>query len=229
MAGEASLQPATRRGRDSKARIVSTAAQLMYERGVRATTVDDILAASGTGKSQFYHYFSDKDALVIEVLSYQLERILEDQSQFALDSWDGIVAWLLALVDMHEGRWGLHGCPLGSIAAEASEHGESLRLSTAAVFAQWESVLAAAFDSMRGKGDLKATFDSAALAEGVIAVMQGGYLMSSIKRDLRPMREALRAALGYLELHRASTLAESAEPRPSSTFRSSVPGGTVGP
>ncbi len=173
----------------------------MYERGVRATTVDDILAASGAGKSQFYHYFSDKNALVTEVLSYQLERILEDQGQFSLDSWDGIVAWFRALIDMHERRWGFHGCPLGSIAAEAAEQGETVRLSASAVFARWESVLAGAFEAMRRRGDLEATADPAALAEAVIAVMQGGYLLSSIKRDVRPMREALRAALGYLELH----------------------------
>ena len=197
-------QPATRRGRDSKARIVSSAAQLMYERGVRATTVDDIQAASGAGKSQFYHYFSDKNALVIEVLSYQLERILEDQSQFSLDSWDGIVAWFRTLIDMHERRWGLRGCPLGSIATEAAEQGETMRLSASAVFARWEFVLAGAFEAMRRRGDLEVTVDSAALAEAVIAVMQGGYLLSSIKRDVRPMQEALRAALGYLDLYRAS-------------------------
>ena len=204
MAGGASPQPATRRGRDSKARIVSAAAELMYERGVRATTVDDILAASGAGKSQFYHYFPDKNALVIEVLSYQLERILEDQSQFSLDSWDGIVAWFRTLIDLHQHRWGLRGCPLGSIAAEAAEHGEAVRLSASAVFARWESVLATAFEAMRRRGELEATADSAALAEAVIAVMQGGYLLSSIKRDVRPMREALRAALGYLERYRPS-------------------------
>ena len=177
----------------------------MYERGVRATTVDDILAASGAGKSQFYHYFSDKNALVIEVLSYQLERILEDQSQFTLDSWDGIVAWFRTLIDMHQRSWGLRGCPVGSIAAEAAEQGQAVRLSASAVFARWESVLATAFEAMRRRGELEATADSAALAEAVIAVMQGGYLLSSIKRDVRPMREAVRAALGYLDRYRPST------------------------
>ncbi len=106
-------EPTTRRGRDSKARIVSAAAKLMYERGVTATTVDDILAASGTGKSQFYHYFPDKDALVTEVVAYQLDGILEAQSRYALDSWEGIDGWLQALIDVHDSslgrtaaRWG---------------------------------------------------------------------------------------------------------------------------
>lgn len=197
-------EPFTGRGRLSKARIVSAAAALMHERGISATTVDDILAESDTGKSQFYHYFSDKNALIIEVLSHQLEGILEDQSRFALDSWDGIVAWFRTLIEMHESRWGLHGCPLGSIAGEALEQGEDLRLSAAVTFDRWESPLAAALEAMRRRGELERTADPASLAEAVIAVVQGGYLLSSIKRDVRPMRGALRAALAYLASHSSS-------------------------
>lgn len=35
----------------------------MYSQGVEATSVDDVIEASGTGKSQVYHYFSDKTEL----------------------------------------------------------------------------------------------------------------------------------------------------------------------
>jgi len=57
-------EPTTRRGRDTRRRIVAVAAELMYERGVGATSVEDVLAASGTGKSQFYHYFSSREELL---------------------------------------------------------------------------------------------------------------------------------------------------------------------
>jgi len=35
--------------------------------------------------------------------------------------------------------------------------------------------------------------------EAVIAIIQGGYLVSSVKGDVRPMRAALRVALRQLE------------------------------
>jgi AcrR family transcriptional regulator len=38
----------------------------MYVQGVGATTLDDVVRASGTSKSQFYRHFPDKQALVIE-------------------------------------------------------------------------------------------------------------------------------------------------------------------
>ena len=50
-------QPKTQRGRRTREAIIRAAAGLMYERGVRATSVDDVLLAAQAGKSQFYHYF----------------------------------------------------------------------------------------------------------------------------------------------------------------------------
>ena len=85
-------EPITRRGKVTKGRIVELAAALMYERGVSATSIEDILTASGTGKSQLYHYFSSKEELVAEVLRHQLQQVLQQQSLFHLDTWEGISA-----------------------------------------------------------------------------------------------------------------------------------------
>jgi AcrR family transcriptional regulator len=35
-----------------------------------------VMAASGVSKSQLYHYFADKDALVLEVVALQAGRVL---------------------------------------------------------------------------------------------------------------------------------------------------------
>ena len=48
----------------TKAKIVEAAWQLFYEHGYDATTVEDVVRASGTSKGSFYHYFESKDALL---------------------------------------------------------------------------------------------------------------------------------------------------------------------
>ena len=50
--------------RNTRGRIVSAAWKLFYEQGYEHTTVEDILALSGTSKGTFYHYFEGKDALL---------------------------------------------------------------------------------------------------------------------------------------------------------------------
>jgi AcrR family transcriptional regulator len=59
----------TSRGAATRNRIVLAAAELMHVQGVAATTIDDVLAASATSKSQFYQHFDDKSELVYEVIT----------------------------------------------------------------------------------------------------------------------------------------------------------------
>ena len=53
----------------TKSKIVNAAWNLFYENGYENTTVDEIIARSGTSKGSFYHYFNSKDSL-LSSLSY---------------------------------------------------------------------------------------------------------------------------------------------------------------
>ncbi len=50
--------------RNTKGKIINAAWDLFYEQGYEDTTVEDIIAKSGTSKGSFYHYFEGKDALL---------------------------------------------------------------------------------------------------------------------------------------------------------------------
>jgi TetR/AcrR family transcriptional repressor of nem operon len=194
-------EPTTIRGREAKARIVAAAAELMYKRGVAATSIDDVLAASGVGKSQFYHYFSAKTELVEAVLHHQLDRVLRDQGRFDVASWDGIQGWLNSLLAQQESRGFSGGCPLGSLVAEVADQDIRLRTVAAAAFAHWEDELAAGLQALQEQGGLRADADPETLAEEALASIQGGYLLSTAKRAARPMRNAIGAAFARLRSH----------------------------
>ncbi|MGH3070312.1 MAG: TetR/AcrR family transcriptional regulator, partial [Streptosporangiaceae bacterium] len=61
----------TPKGERTRARIVDAAAQLIYERGVAGTTLEDVKAAAEVSGSQLSHYFADKDGLVQAVIDRQ--------------------------------------------------------------------------------------------------------------------------------------------------------------
>ena len=63
------------KGAETRLRIIRAAADLFHKQGVRATSPDQILEASGTGKGQFYHYFKNKEGLIHEVLQSHLDAI----------------------------------------------------------------------------------------------------------------------------------------------------------
>lgn len=55
---------AKRSTRNTKSLIVDAAWKLFYEQGYEDTTVEEIIALSGTSKGSFYHYFRGKDDLL---------------------------------------------------------------------------------------------------------------------------------------------------------------------
>ncbi len=69
------------RSAETRLRILRAAADLFHQQGARATSPDEIIEASRTGKGQFYHYFKRKEGLVHEVLQTYLAEIKSGASQ----------------------------------------------------------------------------------------------------------------------------------------------------
>ncbi len=195
-------QPRTNRGRAAREAIVIAAARLMYERGIRSTSLDAILAAAGAGKSQFYHYFKDKDDLAAAVLDYQLSTVLGELTTFRVDTWSGLRDWFDALIEGQSSRR-LRGCPVGSLTVEMSAISDEMADRVTVAFARWHVALDEAFRTMRSSGRLVADAHPEELATATLAQIQGGYLLSSASRDIAPMRQALDAAYKNLRSYAA--------------------------
>ena len=84
---------AKKSGRNTKGRIISAAWSLFYRQGYDNTTVEEIIAESGTSKGSFYHYFEGKDAL-LSSLSYLFDEKYEElmeQLTPDMDSFDTLM------------------------------------------------------------------------------------------------------------------------------------------
>ena len=126
-------RPLTKRGRETRQRIVAAAAELMFDNGVAETTLEEIRAAAGVSGSQVYHYFEDKQALVRAVIDYQTDAVLDAQCDHLdhLDTVGGLRAWRDFLVE-HQRRLGCRGgCPIGALGAEVAETDAVARLAAA--------------------------------------------------------------------------------------------------
>ncbi|HEY3688672.1 MAG TPA: TetR family transcriptional regulator [Streptosporangiaceae bacterium] len=195
----------TERGRATRERILKAAADLMYVRGVAATTLDDVRTASGTSKSQLYRHYPDKDALMRDVVGSRAAEVLEWNRQHLtrLKSVRGLRRWADALAERVALHGGAYGCPLGSLASELADQDEELRVSLARHFAEWEGLLRAGFARMRDAGALRPDADPAALATGLMAAVQGGYLLAQTAHDPAPMRVALDMAIDHVRAYAA--------------------------
>ncbi|MGW0080298.1 TetR/AcrR family transcriptional regulator [Streptomyces sp. NPDC003393] len=191
----------TERGRVTRERILRAAADMMYIKGVSLTTLDDVRAASGTSKSQLYRHYSDKDALVRDVVALQAAELLERQNQLLrrLNSLRGLERWRDAVIERNALHSGAYGCPLGSLASELADQDEEARRAIARHFESWEGLLEAGLVRMKDSGVLSADADAEELATGLMAALQGGYLLAQTAQDVKPMRIALDMAIGHIK------------------------------
>ena len=92
----------TARGAATRARIVDVATELVRDRGVANTTIDAVIEASKASKSQVYHYFANKDDLVLAVIQRQAECVLGTHEELLqrLNSLAGLRRWRDAVVEL---------------------------------------------------------------------------------------------------------------------------------
>lgn len=200
----------TARGAATKARIVAAAASLVQQRGVAGTSLEAVMEATGTSKSQLYHYFADKDALISEVIKTQLGRVIAAQEPRLgeVSSWEGLQRWCDHLVTMTRATQGVGGCPLGSLVGELADRSDSARHELVRSFAEWQSYLINGFRVMRDNGELAAEADVDELALTMMSALQGGLLMAQTTRSARPLELALNMALGHISGYRRSPMPE---------------------
>jgi AcrR family transcriptional regulator len=88
-----------RRCAETRERIVAAALQLFSERGVAATTVEDITNAADVGKGTFFNYFPSKEHILAHLCQMQMGKIREFVSQ-ALHSSESMeqLLYKLALI-----------------------------------------------------------------------------------------------------------------------------------
>jgi AcrR family transcriptional regulator len=172
-------------------------------KGVSATTLDEVRAASGTSKSQLYSYFADKEQLVREVVRLRSEQIMERERAALqrLRSFNGLVRWRNAIVQRNALRNGAYGCILGSISGEVSDQDEVARKALAETFEEWEHLIEAGLRRMQDAGTLTADADPRKLAIGLMAALQGGYLLAQTAHDVTPMEIALDMALDHVRMY----------------------------
>ncbi|MFE0631884.1 TetR/AcrR family transcriptional regulator [Streptomyces sp. NPDC058864] len=189
----------TKKGAATKARIIEGAAQLVAVKGAAGTCLDDIRAATGTSKSQLFHYFPEgKTQLLLAVAEEYSHRVLEDQRPLLdrLDSWDAWEQWRELVLRLHSPGDG--HCPLTALGRQPPQTVPGVRELITDHLERWHAALAKGLTAMRTDGLLREDADVDALATAVLAAVQGGAMMGQITGSTDPLRTALTVALDHL-------------------------------
>jgi AcrR family transcriptional regulator len=96
----------------ARQRILLTAHRLFYQKGIRATGIDLLIAESGVAKATFYHHFSSKNKLIQAFLIYRHEKWMDwftDALRRHATEYQGITALVPVLREWFEDK-DFRGC-----------------------------------------------------------------------------------------------------------------------
>ena len=189
------------KGAETKYRIVRAAAELFHKQGLHATSPEDIIEASGTGKGQFYHYFKNKEGLVHEVLAWHLSQIHAGDApiNYDIETWRDLEAWFTAHIELQKTFGMTRACPFGTAANEITENDEPIRQDLKLIFDVIRGNLVQFFLREKARGRLVPTVDEQRLASFCIAAVQGAMLLGKVNRDDLCAQAIVHEALAHVQ------------------------------
>jgi len=188
------------RGARTKRRIMETAFDLFHIKGVAGTSPDEIIAASGTGKGQFYYYFANKNDLVHQGLgkSSRSHQTGKAPLKHDIQSWDELELWFVQHIELQDRFRMARSCPFGTIGNGLSEQDDLIRVDLCRIFEAVKSKIAAFFTKEKAQGRLAPGVNEEALADYCLGVVQGAMIMGKIKRTRQATEVVVGEALAHL-------------------------------
>ena len=196
------------KGAATRDQILDVAGKLIHLRGYHATSLDDVLKASGVGKGNFYYYFKSKEDLGYAILDRMLQAFVERtlEPAFADAVADPVVQikeFLDRVLDNQRQRSCIGGCPIGNLASELSDVHEGFRQRLAGMFLQWRVTLAEVLARGQESGRLRSGLDPASAAEFLVAALEGAILLTKVTRDISVMERCVTELKQHLTLYEA--------------------------
>lgn len=169
--GNTGVPQAERRRKGAALRILKSATELFYQRGIRAVGVDEIVLRAGATKPSLYHSFASKDGLVAACLQE-----LADEARTELDAriaaaGDAPLDQLRMLVGYCAERMaapGFRGSPMTNAAVEFPDAEHPAR----AVIVTSKMELYERVRTLTGRLPVA---DAECLADGIILLIEGAF------------------------------------------------------
>jgi TetR/AcrR family transcriptional repressor of lmrAB and yxaGH operons len=171
--------------------ILDAAGHLFKTQGFHATGMNEIVARSKAPKGSLYHYFPrGKEQLATEAIQ-ESGRETQALMQAAIaehpDPGAALEAAVLALAHQLQDSDFANGCPLATVALEASHTSENIRKACMDGYERWLQMLQTPIVEQGVPADVAR--DMACFA---LSAIEGALLLSRVQRSIKPLETAAR-------------------------------------
>jgi AcrR family transcriptional regulator len=189
----------TRKGAETRDRIVEGAAAAIRELGV-TVRLEDIMARTRTSKGQLFHYFPDgKEELLLAVARHEADRVIADQQPMLgdLGSWPAWQAWRDRVVDRYRSQG--RNCPLSALIGPTGNRSPAAQAVVTELMRRWRHEIATGIRRMQATSAIGAGVDADRAASALVAGIQGGVLMLLTTGEIGHLEAVLDLSIAALK------------------------------
>jgi TetR/AcrR family transcriptional repressor of nem operon len=210
------------KGAETKDRILDTAQTLVLERGFAATSLDDIIRATGLTKGAFFHHFRSKADLARQLV----ERFAANDFQF-FDEWerraqalaDDPYQAVVIFIKLFE-EWFTNlpapfsGCLFAVYVYENDTFDSDINAFVRSSLERWQNYYERMFDAVLAVRKPKTDVTARELAEAYVATLEGAFILARAYKEPELIVRQSRLFRDHLKLLFEDSAASPAPKRP---------------
>ncbi len=182
------------KGERTREKVMNEAARLFHQQGFGATSINDIIAATGLKKGSLYFHFQGKDDLALAILERSrvdfiafLDVLLDGSSpgEALRNFFQGVLK-----KNLDSGLVG--GCIFGNTALEMGDKDPRYTDLIRKVFLEWVDKLEGVIREAQSTGEVRNDLSAQLLARQVVSMIEGCIMFAKVDKDKGSFRNCLK-------------------------------------
>jgi len=177
-------------------RILTTASELFYRNGYRATGINEIIRKSGVAKATFYLHFPSKESLVlayVESMNREEIRVMEEGLKKYPGPYEKLIGLVEFLISWSKER-DYRGCAYLNISSEIPDHANPVRRESKHHYVEVRKLVGRLMQELkRVRGTAWKHRDAEQAADDYMLIFSGALAMAQVYHDPEPIRHAIQA------------------------------------
>lgn len=190
---------------NARVKLLDAAIDVVRQKGLTATSVDDLCSAAGVTKGAFFHHFESKEALAVAAVQHWSETT---GALFAAAAYHDLPEPLARIMGYLDLRAGLisdeaseFSCLAGTMVQEAFETSPAIRDACRESIFGHASTLEADFEAaLANRSRLPEDVTAVSLARHTQTVLQGAFILSKAANDPAVALESIEHLRRYIRL-----------------------------
>lgn len=186
-----------------KERLLRRGMTLFYKQGFHGTTVDGILAAAEVPKGSFYHHFGSKDAFGQAVLdrymAFQIDLLDKWAAKKGLTTTQKLVGYFKEMSGIFVKSGYQRACLAGKFSSEIAATSELFREQLGGQMHAWQQRVIGLLRQGQERGDVRTDQSAEQLADAVLSLIQGAFVITLSTRDKHTLTSATNAVALLVE------------------------------